>query len=309
MAFLLLLADIESKSWVKQLKIHEPQLDLRLWPNTGPVEEIDFVLAWRPPPGELARYPKLRCIASLGAGVDHLLRDPDLPAAVPVTRVVDASMAQSMSEYVVMAVLNWCRHMPRYARQQQERRWQVHVPRQASSTGVGIMGLGQLGGAAARHLVALGFDVAGWSTGPKQIAGVRSYIGEAQLGAFLGRTDILVCLLPLTERTRGILDARLFAGVRPGAYLINCARGEHLQEADLLAALDSGQLAGACLDVFVTEPLPPEHPFWRHPSITVTPHTASLTHPRAVVPRLIENYRRVMAGLAPLDQIDRLRGY
>ena len=179
----------------------------------------------------------------------------------------------------------------------------------ADRIGVGILGLGQLGADAAQRLTALGFNVAGWSRSRKTLDKIASYWGGDQLGAFLSRTDILICLLPLTPDTRDILNAELFSGLRPGAFLVNPARGEHLVEDDLLAALDGGRLGGACLDVFRTEPLPPGHPFWTHPKITITPHVASLTNPAAVAPGIYANYQRVLAGQAPLYTIDPTRGY
>ena len=175
--------------------------------------------------------------------------------------------------------------------------------------GIGIMGLGQLGADAAQKLSALGFKVAGWSRRPKDIAGVNSFNGQAELVEFLSGSQILICLLPLTAETTGILNRRTFEHLPPGAYVINVARGQHLNEKDLMAALDSGQLSGACLDVFEVEPLPPDHPFWRHPQIKVTPHISSLTFSKAVAPQIIENYRRSQTGKPLLNAVDLERGY
>jgi glyoxylate/hydroxypyruvate reductase A len=309
MAILVIAPGMRTVSWVKHLKAIDPDLDIRIWPESGKPEEIEFALVWRHPPGELRKYPNLRCIASLGAGVDHILRDPDLPAGVPISRVVDRSMARSMTEYVVLSVLNYCRHFEAYRQDQLQRRWKPRIPRRTRDVRIGIMGLGQLGGHAAATLVRLGFQVRGWSRTGRRIEGVISYADGKQLDKFLSATDILVCLLPLTQATERILSRRTFAKLPPEAYVINAARGRHLVEEDLLEALESGHLSGACLDVFQHEPLPPEHPFWRHPKITVTPHISSLTDPKAVAPQLVENYRRARDGKPLLNLVDMQLGY
>jgi phosphoglycerate dehydrogenase-like enzyme len=309
MAFLIIAPDIKVTSWVKHLSRLEPGIDIRIWPDAGNTEDIEFALTWHHPPGELNKYGNLKCIASLGAGVDHILVDPDLPAGVPITRVVESSMAQSMSEYVVLAVLNYCRQFDNYRADQAQKRWHPRLPLLAQDLGIGIMGLGQLGGDAAKKLSHLGFRVAGWSRTAKTIQDIQCFAGETALGDFLSRSHILICMLPLTSTTAGILNRSTFSRLPAGAYVINVARGRHLVENDLLAALDSGHLAGACLDVFEVEPLPPAHPFWAHPKIVVTPHISSITLPRAVAPQIVENYRRVKSGKKPLNRVDIDRGY
>jgi glyoxylate/hydroxypyruvate reductase A len=309
MAFLIIAPGMKIDAWKKHLLARDPDLPIRVWPQVGNPEEIEFALAWNHPPGEFKRFSNLKCIASLGAGVDHVLRDPDLPAHVPVTRVVEPCMPQSMSEYVVLAVLNHCRHFDVYHTDQAQGRWQPRIPLLAGQTRVGIMGLGQLGGDAAKKLCALGFAVAGWSRTPKKLEGIKTFAGEGELDDFLAQSDVLVCLLPLTPATRGILNRRAFERLPTGAYLINVARGEHLVENDLLAALENGRLSGACLDVFQKEPLPDDHPFWKHPYIIVTPHISSLTYPRAVAPQIVDNYHRVKSGQQPLHVVDIKRGY
>ncbi|MBI9082011.1 MAG: glyoxylate/hydroxypyruvate reductase A [Desulfobacterales bacterium] len=309
MALLIVMPDLKTETWVRRLKGCDPTLDLRVWPETGNPDDIEFTFTWNHPPGEFLNYPNLKCIASMGAGVDHILRDPDLPRGVPITRVKDPSMARSMSEYVIMAILNHCRQSAHYARSQAAGQWRPRIPLLAAQHSVGILGLGQLGADLAGKLTVLGFPVAGWRRSAQPLAGIETFWGESQQGAFLARSHILVCLLPLTETTRGILNAGLFAQLPQGAFLINVARGAHLKETDLLAALNSGQLSGACLDVFDNEPLPVDHPFWGHEKIVVTPHISSLTHPRAVVPQICENYRRAVAGLPLNHVVDRDRGY
>jgi glyoxylate/hydroxypyruvate reductase A len=309
MAFLIIPTDIKVSSWVKHFSRLDPGIDIRIWPEVGDADDIGFAFSWNHPPGEFQKYKNLKCIASLGAGVDHILRDPDLPAGVPVTRVVEPSMAQSMSEYAVLGVLNYCRQFDSFRADQSQKKWQPRIPLLAADMRIGIMGLGQLGKDAAKKLSYLGFPVTGWSQTPKDIEGVKCLVGEEALDDFLSQTRILICMLPLTPKTRGILNHKIFDKLPAGAYVINVARGQHLIEKDLLAALDSGHLAGACLDVFEVEPLPEDHPFWSHPNIIVTPHISSLTNPKAVAPQIIENYKRTITGQPLLNVVDMKRGY
>jgi glyoxylate/hydroxypyruvate reductase A len=294
---------------VKHLGVLDPAIDIRVWPEVGAADDITFALCWNHPPGEFKKHKNLKCIASLGAGVDHILRDPDLPAGVPITRVVEHCMAQSMSEYVVLAVLNYCRQFDSFRTDQSQKRWRPRIPLLAADMRIGIMGLGQLGKDAAKKLSYLGFPVSGWSQTPKAIEGVTCLAGDDALDDFLSQTRILICMLPLTLKTEGILNHETFAKLPAGAYVVNTARGQHMVEKDLLAALDSGQLDGACLDVFEIEPLPEDHPFWSHPKIIVTPHISSITHPRAVAPQIIENYQRARNGEPLLHVVDVARGY
>ncbi|MEJ2100076.1 MAG: glyoxylate/hydroxypyruvate reductase A [Desulfobacterales bacterium] len=309
MALLIIAPDIKVASWEKHLDALEPGIEIRVWPEVGNASEIEFALCWNHPAGELKKYKNLKCIASLGAGVDRLIRDPDLPDGVPITRVVEHSMAQSMSEYVVLSVLNYCRQFDAYRSDQEQKHWHPRRPRLAQETHIGIMGMGQLGSDAARKLNTLGFTVSGWSRQLKHIDGVQCFAGEAGFENFLSRSQILICLLPLTPSTKGILNRRTFDRLPKDAYVINVARGQHLVENDLIEALDSGLLSGACLDVFDVEPLPADHPFWSHPKIKVTPHISSITFPKAVAPQIIENYRRAKTGRPPLNVVDLKRGY
>jgi len=308
-AFLIVMPTMKTISWEKRIRAAVPGIDLRVWPEVGNPEDIVFALTWRHPPGEFKHYVNLKCIASMGAGVDNILSDPDLPAGVPVTRIVDPSMAQSMSEYVVMAALNHCRNVRFFRDREAEGVWKPIIPKLVANETIGIMGLGQLGLDAARKLQALGFAVAGWRRTNQKVAGLDTYCGLDQFDAFLAASRILVNMLPLTAETRNILNGNTFARLPQGAYIINVARGGHLVEADLLAAIDGGQLSGACLDVFQTEPLPPDHPFWQHPAITVTPHIASLTSPAAVIPQIVDNYRHVLAGEQVRFIVDNEHGY
>lgn len=296
-------------AWVRAFRRQAPDLDLRVWPECGDPSEITFVIAWETPPGFFSRFANLRCIASMGAGVDHLMDDPQLPEKVSITRVIDPSITQQMSEYLLLHVLRFCRHSDHFDRDATRARWRPRIPLRPADLTVGIMGMGQLGLDAAGKLKMLGFPVIGWRRTPVTVADIETYSGAEALPEFLAKSHILVCMLPLTSKTRGILNATTFAQLPEAAYVISVARGAHLVEADLLEALDSRHLAGACLDVFQTEPLPAHSPLWRHPRVTVTPHIASLTNPRAVVPQMVANYRRVMAGERPHQLVDVERGY
>ena len=308
MSFLIVAPTIRTRAWEKQIRKTAPDADLRVWPDTGDPDRVTFALCWKHPHGVLNRFEKLGCIASMGAGVDHILTDPELPQ-VPIVRVVDPSMARSMTEYLLLAVLNRLRHFDLYRRDQMERSWRQRIPLQAADMRIGIMGLGELGSHAARAFCSLGFPVSGWSRTRKTIEGVDTFAGDAGFGEFLSGLNVLICLLPLTKDTRGILNRETFAGLPDGAFLINSARGDHLVEQDLIEALDEGKLSGACLDVFRNEPLPAEHPFWGRPEIVVTPHISSLTNPKAVCPQIVENYRRLTDGRPLLHLVDRERGY
>jgi glyoxylate/hydroxypyruvate reductase len=308
MALLFLSPDDPADAWRAELQARIPALDVRIWPEVGDPAEIDLALVWRPAPGELARYPNLRAILSLAAGIDGLLADPDLPD-VPIARMVDPSLTRTMTEYVLLAVLRHHREFDRFERAQRAREWAYAFPPQAADRRVGVMGLGELGAAAARALVAHGFQVLGWSRTPKVLDGVVSYPGRSELHAFLHRTDILVCLLPLTADTVGILDGATFAELPHGACVINVARGQHLVEGDLVRALDSGHLGGATLDVFREEPLPPGSPLWDHPKVLVTPHVASYSVPATAADNVAANIRRAWTGEPLLHQVDRARGY
>jgi glyoxylate/hydroxypyruvate reductase A len=270
---------------------------------------VRYALVWKPPHGWLAGFPNLRAIFSLGAGVDALLDDPALPAAVPLTRMVDAGMGRQMAEYAAWGVMHFHRGMQRYANQQRACDWRPHPGTPARQFRVGLLGLGVLGEQAARLIAATGYPVAAWTRTPRQVPGIENFAGAAALPAFLARTQVLINFLPLTPDTRGMLDATLFAQLPRGAAVINLARGPHLVDADLLAALDADHLSGALLDVFHAEPLAPDHPFWQHPKIVVTPHIAAITMADEAASQVIDNVRRLERGEAPLHTVDRDRGY
>jgi glyoxylate/hydroxypyruvate reductase A len=255
-----------------------PEIEVLDWYHPpADLAGIGYAMVWEPDPGRLAALPDLKLIVSSAAGVDHILADPRLPAHVPITRMILDATAIEMGEYVLMAALMLIRDMKRLFAAQARCEWDnFPAPRRSTSTRVGIMGLGKLGAHAADLLSRAGFPVAGWSRRPADLPGIDRYAGSDQFDAFLAATDILVCLLPATEATRGILDADTFARLPRGASIINAARGAHMVVPDLLAALDSGHLHQAVLDAFEPEPLPPDSPLWTHPGVIVTPHMASI---------------------------------
>ena len=296
-------------SWRRALLAADPGLDLRQWPEVGDPADIEYALVWFPPKGALKSYPNLKVIFSIGAGVDHLASDPELPKGVPIVRMVEPGLTAGMTEFVLMSVLYHHRFMLDYAEQRRNKVWREIDQVPPWDRRVGIMGLGVLGGDVVEKLVALRFDVAGWSRSPKDLPGVAGFHGPDGFIPFLNRSDILVCLLPLTAETTGILDARAFAALPEGAALVSVGRGPLVVEADLLAALETGRLGAATLDVFQTEPLPPESPFWDHPRVVLTPHVASLTIARTASEFVIDNIKRYENGQELLHVVDPGRGY
>ncbi|WP_292451546.1 glyoxylate/hydroxypyruvate reductase A [Methylibium sp.] len=270
---------------------------------------IDVAIVANPPAGALAGLPRLRLIQSLWAGVERLLADASVPGDVPIARMVDPAMSAAMAETALWATLALHRGFFRYARLQQEARWAPHRQRRADEVTVAVLGLGQMGGAVAQRVADQGYRVLGWSTRPAALAGVETSAGEAALAPLLARADIALNLLPLTARTKGFFDARRLAGMKHGAGLVNLGRGAHVVEADLLAALDRGQLGHAVLDVFASEPLPPEHPFWRHPRVSVLPHVAAQTDPRTAAAVAAANVQALREGRPLAHRVDRVRGY
>ena len=270
---------------------------------------VRYMLTWQMPEDVRTAYPSLEVIFSLGAGADQFVLS-DLPDNVPVVRLIDGGLTGMMQEYVTMAVLALHRDLPGYLSQQREQIWgRVSVPPLASQRRVGVMGLGELGRGALRALAPFGFALSGWARSRRDIAGVTTFHGPDGLAPFLAQTDILVCLLPLTDETRGILDDRLFAQLPPNAALVHVGRGQHLDHDALTRALDAGRLRAAFVDVTAPEPLPQGHPFWTDPRIVLTPHIACITRIEASLPALAENIRRHRAGQPMEGVVDPSRGY
>jgi glyoxylate/hydroxypyruvate reductase len=304
----------QAGEWLEALRANAKGREVRAWSAAAEnTRGVSYACVWLPPHGLLARLPDLRAVINLGAGVDHLLADPALPA-VPIARVAHADLTMRVTEYVVLHVLMHHRRQRLYDAQQREHNWRVHDQPAAGDVAVGVMGLGVIGGHAASALARLGFRVAGWSRSPKTVPGIETFHGHTGLDAFLARTEILVCLLPRTRETEGLLDLGLFRklkrdGAAGGAFLINAGRGLLQVDADIVSALDEGVLAGATLDVFQREPPAGDSPLWSHPKVTMTPHNAGDISPRVFAPQVIEQIERFERGL-PLDNIvDRTRGY
>lgn len=286
-----------------------PDAELRTMADLGPLDAIDATVCWCPPAGLMAQMPRLSLIQSVGAGIDHLTADAALPD-VPVCRIVDTDMASGMAAYVTWAVIHGQRHMGRYLASAAAGRWEEAPIQPPRAHRVGIAGLGTLGLVCARALMALGYNVRGWSRSPREVPeGLDCFHGQAQQAEFLAGCDTLVCLLPLTDETTGILNRDLFAQLPRGAHLINVGRGAHLVEADLIPALDAGHLGAATLDAFVQEPLPAGHAFWRDPRILVTPHIATRTQPAVIARQTRLNLERIRAGQAAQVAVDLRRGY
>ncbi|MBD8707114.1 glyoxylate/hydroxypyruvate reductase A [Pseudomonas sp. CFBP 13711] len=294
--------------WQTLFAEHAPDIEWRAWPDIGNPEEVEYLAAWQAPDDLTQLLPNLKVLFALSAGVDQLDLSR-LPADLPVVRLLDPGITRGMCEYATWAVLSLHRDMLRYREQQAARRWQAHLLQPAENRRVGVMGLGTQAQQILATLAPVGFALSGWARSVHEIEGVDCFAGQAQLSAFLGQCDILLCVLPLTEQTEGILDRNLFALLPRGAGLVNMGRGGHLVEGDLLEALESGQLGGAVLDVLQMEPAAADHPFWGHPQVVLTPHVAAMTQPASAFGVLLENIRRFERGERMVGQIDRNRGY
>lgn len=309
----LLIVGKQIKAFADEIARMRPQLDIRFWPDAGNLADIDYALAWAPEPGLLNRLPQLQLIISVGAGVDHLLCDADLPD-VPIVRFVDPDLTARMSEYIVLQVLSHHRRMSELREAQQRRLWLELIEPAAADLRVGIMGLGKLGQAAAAALRPFGYQLRGWSRSAKTISGMSCFAGAAEFETFLGQSDILLSLLPLTPATRGIINSALIGklardGKLPGPVIINAGRGGLQVEADIMAALRNGRLYAASLDVFESEPLPRSSPLWSHPRVFVTPHNAAVSSATAVARYALSQMDAHGAGRLLVNLVDRQRGY
>ncbi len=307
MALLILMPDKDASSLVKTLIRTAPDLDIRVWPDVKNKADIDYAIVWDHPAGELAQYPNLKVVASYGAGVDHIFKDKNLPSNITITRLTDDSLRQQMAEYVAGVILNRRIRLTEYREYQAASIWS---PRgQRTENNVCILGLGNIGQKVAQYLANLNFNVSGWSQSPKNIDNVTAFHGERALHAAIEGAGYIVCLLPLTPNTENILDLNLFSKAKKGAYLINVGRGQHLNEEHLLEAIYQGQISGACLDVFRTEPLPDDHPFWKHPKISITPHCASMTDIKRAAEQLYINYQNMKNGRPLANRVNPSKGY
>lgn len=284
-------------------------IELDVWPDLSPGKSYDFALAFRPPPGAIATIAGLKVVFSLGAGVDGLADDTSIPSTLPIVRMMDDGLIEGMTEFVLYGVLAAHRDADDFARLQRAHRWDHRDHKFARERTVGVLGLGKLGGAAAAALRKLNFNVVGWSRTPRSIPDIECFHGSAGLKQMLARTEILVCLLPLTAQTEGILNAKLFEQLPRGAYVINVGRGRHTVIGDLIAALDVGQLSGALLDVMPEEPLPHDSSLWDHPKLKITPHIAAMVMPRSAALYIVDQIRAFEAGRPLVNPVDRTRGY
>ena len=299
-------ADMDAASWIPGLQAALPSATVTLWEPGAP--QADYAVVWKPPQQMLDEQAGLKAIFNTGAGVDALMQ-LRLPAGVPVIRLDDAGMSVQMAEYVSHAVIRHFRELDGYESDMAMGKWSFRKPRSRVDYPVGVLGLGVLGERVAKAVAQFDFPVNGWSQSPKSIAGVQSFHGAAQLDAFLAASRIVVCLLPLTPDTENILNAQRLAQIRPGGYIINVARGAHVVDADLLAAIDGGHLAGATLDVFRVEPLPQGHAFWNHPKITITPHTSARTLRSESIAQIARKIAALEVGETVAGRVDAVRGY
>ena len=308
MSILIVSPGRDPKVWVRELRLQLPDHDVYVWTEDLEIdkEKVDFAVSWKHPFGIYKDYPNLKVISSMGAGVDHITGDPDIPENIIVTRIVDEQLTVDMSAFVLALIMSYLKNISFHHCNET---WEPKKYLKVDDVQVGILGLGILGSGLAKVLRKNDFKVSGWSNSEKKMDGVLTFHGDSQLPEFLKNTNILVCLLPLTPETDSILNMDLFQQLPKGAYVINVARGEHLVEEDLLEMVQEGHLSGASLDVFRKEPLPEDHPFWKEPKIMITPHIASITDPRKVVPQVVENYRRLKAGKELINVVPRDKGY
>lgn len=306
MSIVIIAPPVPAAKWKSAFATLAPKIKVYVGHDIPDPEAIQYAMLWRFPKGVLKKFKNLKLIYSMGAGVDGVLADPSIPKEIPICRVVDPQMAFSMSNYILMAVLQHHRQWDAYAQAQRQKHWAQHEVDELDLS-IGILGLGHLGMDAALKLHHLGFAVSGYSTSPKKTP-FTSYYGGA-LPAFLGSLNVLICVLPLTPKTKGFLNQSLFDQLKQPTFLINVSRGNVQLEQDIITALDKGQLNGAFLDVFEQEPLPPESELWQHPKIKLTPHIASLTRESASVHQVLENIKRLTTKTPLLHQVDREKMY
>lgn len=309
MSIVIIRQDDKIGLWKKALQAADPNIMVYSYLEEHPADEIDMALVWKNPKGTLARYDNLKYIACSGAGVDFLFEDESTPKNVPITRVVDRMLANDMSEYVIGVIFSYLKRFYEYKTNQWKSLWAPKQYHRIADFTIGILGLGALGAVLAKDLVRFGFKTQGWSNSRKEIPEVKAFAGQGELPEFLATSEILVCLLPLTNETAGILNRTLFGQLPKGAFVINAARGGHLVDVDLIEMLDNGHLSGATLDVFHQEPLSSEHAFWHHEKIHITPHYASVSDTDSVVPQIIENYHRMQQGQSLLNVVSKDKGY
>lgn len=299
----------DASVWKDALAAKLPEVSIDVFGEREEALAAEFLVCWKPEKDQLRGFTKLKVIQSLGAGVDHIFDTNDITPPVKVVRIIDERLTVDMWEYTLAATMAHLKDFAKYNRQERYTYWRQHTYKTIPETRVSVMGLGKIGGYVAQQFAKLGFKTQGWSNSSKKIRKVKNFVGMKGLPKMLSKTNILINILPLTTATKGILNQDLLSHLSKGAYLINVGRGGHLVEGDLIPLIDSGQLAGATLDVFEKEPLPITHPFWKHPKIQVTPHVASLTNVESAVNQVVENYLRMMQGQALLNEVSAVKGY
>ncbi len=295
--------------WIDALKNSKEDLDLRIYPDVGNIEDITFALTWPYPKGLWNKFPNLKAISSIGAGVNHILADTTIAKEVSILKLADDNLNQSMWEYTLSIVMLYTMNLHKYFKQQQSGIWKELTPTNFKTTTIGIMGLGNIGSYMAQNFEQMGFNVKGYSSSKKNIADIQTFTSHEPIELFLEDVDILISVLPLTQETTNIFNNSFFNKMKKSSYFINVGRGAQVVEDDLIDALDIAQLDSVYLDVFNQEPLEKTHPFWKHPNINITPHIASITSPSSVASQICENYERVSKGLEPLNKVDRIKGY
>jgi glyoxylate/hydroxypyruvate reductase A len=306
MSIALVIPDRKLDSLVEKLNTLLPGVLIQQWPNFSAPEQVQMAVVWKQPHGSLAALSNLKSLQSFGAGVDSIVSDPTLPD-LPLSRIVDPALASSMVNYLAGIVLHYQLRLDLFQRQQQQLQWKPKSPRSIQQ--ICILGLGELGQAAAQYFLQQGYQVSGWSRNLKQLDGVKCYAGEVGFQQAVSDADLVICLVPLTPDTCNFLNAERFSAFKPGAIFVNVARGGIVDDAALLAALDSGQLQAACLDVFREEPLPSSDPYWQHPAVLVTPHCSAVTNVDTAIHQIVENYQRTLNGLPLKHLVNRERGY
>jgi glyoxylate/hydroxypyruvate reductase len=296
-------------AWIQALRQAAPGIEVLTRHEVGDPTSVTFALAWSHPPGIFAQYPNLKCISSMGAGVDHLLRDKDIPKHIPIVRIIEPKLSHDMFEFALAVIMNRLRGLTHYRQNQQQHYWKKQQYLNMADVRVGVMGTGVIGNYVAEQLQKTGFNVHGWSRSQGKETSYPKFHGVEQLQEFLSQSNILICLLPLTTETQGILNRNNLQELPKGAWVINLGRGGHVVDEDMIHLLNSGHIDGANLDVFREEPLPEAHPFWKHPKIFITPHIASLTTPESVAPQVVDNYFRALEGRPLLNVVDHEKGY
>lgn len=309
MSLILIAPNRDVQSLKEAMHKIDANLEIEIWPDISNKDSVQFAVVWRHPAHILQKFLNLKAVSALGAGVDHILNDESLPQDVTICRVVSKDLVDQMKTYLLNAVLNYQRNMYTYFEQQKKGIWNPVPNKVRTAFTVGVMGLGKIGLPVAKQFVEMGYKTTGWSKSKKQVEGLETFSGEANLDIFLNKTKVLICLLPLTCETKGILNLDIFKQLEQPGYLINVGRGEHLVEEDLIYALDKEWLAGTTLDVFSEEPLPEQHPFWNRDNIIITPHISSISQPEGIASQIIENYKRSLSGLPLKNRVDPKKGY